>query len=203
MSVYLSYLRYVSRNLVAFVTPSSSSSFYRTSSKLKAKVHNAKLAVSSQKLHAVSLTAIFLTTVFKGNEERKQRSTYYTSYLLHRESPSNSLGKTSHLELDAHTVQSNSISHADWLNEHRSAEEQYRYVESQHFGHSLDPELLWRFARACHCVYAYATSATKEAKAAAIKDGLKAVEKAVELDPNNADAFVVSQLTFLPTTCSY
>ena len=89
-------------------------------------------------------------------------------------------------------VSTNGISHADWLNEHQSAEEQYHYVESQNFRHSQDPELLWRFGRACHCVYSYSVASTKEVKAAAIKDGLKAVEKAVQLDLCNANAFVVS-----------
>ena len=89
-------------------------------------------------------------------------------------------------------VSTNRVSHADWLNDHRSAEEHYDYVESQKFRHSQDPELLWRFGRACHCVYSYSTVATKEVKAAAIKDGLKAVEKAVQIDLCNADAFVVS-----------
>ena len=89
---------------------------------------------------------------------------------------------------------SNRISHADWLNEHRSAEEQYHHAESQNFRHSQDPELLWRFGRACHCVYSYSTVATKEVKAAAIQDGLRAVEKAVQIDPQNANAFVVMAL---------
>ena len=83
-----------------------------------------------------------------------------------------------------------SIAHADWLNDHQSAEKQYEYVKLQNFKDSEDPELLWRYGRACHCIYTY-SEATKEAKAAAIWDGLSAVEKAVHIDFQNANAFVV------------
>ena len=90
---------------------------------------------------------------------------------------------------------SKSIAHADWLNDHQSAEEEYDFVKQQNFQDSQDPELLWRFGRACHCVYTY-SNAAKEVKAAAIWDGLSAVEKAVHIDSKNANAFVVSVCVF-------
>ena len=84
----------------------------------------------------------------------------------------------------------NTIAHADWLNEHQSADAQYEYVRLQNFKDSADPELLWRYGRACHCYYTY-SDGEKEAKAAAIWDGLSAVEKAVHIDSQNSNAFVV------------
>ena len=99
---------------------------------------------------------------------------------------------TMHMQEDKTT--SDQLSHADWLNEHRSAEDQYHHAESQNFRHSQDPELLWRFGRACHCIYSYSTVATKEVKAAAIQDGLRAVEIAVQINPGNANVFVVSSI---------
>ena len=54
-------------------------------------------------------------------------------------------------------------------------------------------ELLWRYGRAYHCFYTYSGAAT-EARAAAIWDGLSAVEKAVHIDSQNANAFVVRPL---------
>ena len=87
-------------------------------------------------------------------------------------------------------MKSESIAHADWLNDHQSADKQYEYVKLQNFRDSEDPELLWRYGRACHCFYTY-SDAAKEAKAAAIWDGLSAVEKAVHIDSQNANAFMV------------
>ena len=81
--------------------------------------------------------------------------------------------------------------HADWLYEHCSAREQYDYVQLKNFNESQDPELLWRFGRACDCLYTF-SSASKEEKAAAIRDGLKAVQKAVGINPKNSSAFLVS-----------
>ena len=79
---------------------------------------------------------------------------------------------------------------ADILHEHGSAEEQYSYVHLQNFKDSQDPELVWRFGRACYCIYTY-SSATKKMKTTVIMNGLKAVERAVQLDSQNANAFVV------------
>ena len=143
------------------------------------KVKHFKLTGRNQKIFAGTLMALFQAAAIR--EETEQKNIYL-------ESSRHQVCEKEEQELAISSIAKN----ADWLNEHRSAEEQYRYVELQNFGHSQDPELLWRFARACYCIYAYSTSATKEAKAAAIKDGLKAVEKAVELDPDNADAFVVT-----------
>ena len=81
--------------------------------------------------------------------------------------------------------------HADWLYEHCSAREQYDYVQLKNFNESQDPDLLWRFGRACHCLYVF-SSASKEEKAAAIRDGLKAAQKAVEIDQISSYAFLVS-----------
>ena len=97
-------------------------------------------------------------------------------------------------QASAETI-SKSIAHADWLNDHQSAEEQYEYVKQQNFKDSQDPELLWRFGRACHCIYTYFNTA-KAVKAAAIRDGLSAVEKAVHIDSKNANIFVVSVCVF-------
>jgi hypothetical protein len=83
------------------------------------------------------------------------------------------------------------ISHADWLNDHQSADKQYEYVTLQNFRDSEDPELLWRYGRACHCFYTYSDTAKETTKAAAIWDGLSAVEKAVYIDSKNANAFMV------------
>ena len=82
------------------------------------------------------------------------------------------------------------IAHADWLNDHESADKQYDYAKLQNFSDSEDPELLWRYGRACHCFYTYSDAAI-EARAAAVWDGLSAVEKAVLIDSQNANAFVV------------
>ena len=98
-------------------------------------------------------------------------------------------------QASAETI-SKSIAHADWLNDHQSAEEEYEYVKQQNFKDSQDPELLWRFGRACHCVYTYSNTA-KAVKAAAIRDGLSAVEKAVHIDSQNANSFVVSVLNYI------
>ena len=87
-------------------------------------------------------------------------------------------------------MRSESIAHADWLNDHQSADKQYEYVTLQNFRDSEDPELLWRYGRACHCFYTY-SDAAKQLKAAAIWDGLSAVEKAIHIDSQNANAFVV------------
>ena len=83
------------------------------------------------------------------------------------------------------------IAHADWLNDHQSADKQYEYVKLQNIRDSDDPELLWRYGRACHCFYTYSDMAREAAKAAAVWDGLSAVEKAVHIDSQNANAFVV------------
>ena len=91
-------------------------------------------------------------------------------------------------------MRSEAIAHADWLNDHQNADKQYEYVKVQNFRDSEDPELLWRYGRACHCFYTY-SDAAKEAKAAAIWDGLSAVEKAVHIDSQNANAFVVRPST--------
>ena len=88
------------------------------------------------------------------------------------------------------TRSENIIARADWLNDHQSADKQYEYVRLQNFRNSEDPELSWRYGRACHCFYTY-SDAAKEAKAAAIWDGLSAVEKAVHIDSQNANAFIV------------
>ena len=88
------------------------------------------------------------------------------------------------------------IAHADWLNDHQSADKQYEYVKLQNFRNSEDPELLWRYGRACHCFYTYSDTAREAAKAAAIWDGLSAVEKAVHIDSQNANAFVVRPSIF-------
>ena len=88
-------------------------------------------------------------------------------------------------------ARSDIIAHADWLNDHQSADKQYEYVKLQNFQNSEDPELLWRYGRACHCFYTYSDTAREAAKAAAIWDGLSAVEKAVHIDSQNANAFVV------------
>lgn len=88
-------------------------------------------------------------------------------------------------------IRSCSIAQADSMYECQSATKQYNYVVSQKFNESENPEILWRYGRACHCFYAY-SSASKEEKSAAIMDGLRATERAVLLDPQNAYAFVVS-----------
>ena len=82
------------------------------------------------------------------------------------------------------------MAHADWLNDHESADKQYDYAKLQNFSDSEDPELLWRYGRACHCFYTYSDAAI-EARAAAVWDGLSAVKKAVHIDSQNANAFVV------------
>lgn len=89
------------------------------------------------------------------------------------------------------TTKSKCIAHADWLNDYQSAEEQYEYVKLKKFKESQDPELLWRFGRACHCVYTY-SNAAQEVKAAALWEGLSVMERAVCIDSQNANAFVVS-----------
>ena len=96
-------------------------------------------------------------------------------------------------------MRSENIACADWLNDHQSADKQYEYVKLQNFRDSEDPELLWRYGRACHCFYTY-SDAAKQLKAAAIWDGLSAVEKAVHIDSQNANAFVVrpSPLVAIP-----
>ena len=91
------------------------------------------------------------------------------------------------------SAQSNAkrLANADWLNQHQSAEKEYDYVKSQCFNESQDAELLWRFGRACYRIYHH-SNASNEVKANAVRDGLKACEKAVELEPRNSFAFTVS-----------
>ena len=93
-------------------------------------------------------------------------------------------------------TRSHSIAQADSIYEYQSAVKQYNYVLLHELNKSENPESLWRYGRACYCLYAY-SSASKEEKATAIMDGLKATEKAVLLDPQNAHAFVVSLCTSL------
>lgn len=114
-------------------------------------------------------------TQFKATEQTKAKQEHKTFQLTLAETPPKS------------------IAYADWLNVNESAEKQYEYVKSQKFMDSEDPELLWRFGRACHCIYTY-SNAAKEVKAAAIWDGLSAVEKAVLADSKSSNAFVVSHI---------
>lgn len=102
---------------------------------------------------------------------------------------------------ESQEIKSCSIAQADSMYERQSATKQYNYVVSQKFNNSENPEILWRYGRACFCFYDY-SSASKEEKAAAIIDGLRAAQKAVLLDPENAYAFVVSSVDINAVRCS-
>ena len=98
-------------------------------------------------------------------------------------------------------MKSHSICQADSIHEHQNAVKQYNYVVSNKFNQLENPETLWRYGRACYCFYSY-SSTSKEEKGTAIMDGLKATEKAVLLDPQNAHAFLVSFMYITTVYCS-
>lgn len=126
---------------------------------------------------------LYAGIVFQIVTSSKRAKIHFQSSIARCESQEHILGE----------MRSHSVTEADSMHEHQSAVKQYNYVVSQKFNESENPEFLWRYGRACHCFYAYA-SASEEEKATAIMDGLKATEKAVLLDPQNAHAFVVSSL---------
>ena len=136
---------------------------------------------TNQRLYAGIFMALFQCVLLKSDNKRP--TSYSKSQQVCKSKEEKPLTETS----------SNFTVNADILHEHGSAEEQYSYVDLQNFKDSQDPELLLRFGRVCYCIYTY-SSATKM-KTAVIMNGLKAVERAIQLDSQNADAFVVG-LTF-------
>ena len=99
-------------------------------------------------------------------------------------------------------TRSHSIAQADSIYEYQSAVKQYNYVLLHELNKSENPESLWRYGRACYCLYYAHSSASKEEKATTIMDGLKAIEKAILLDPQNAHAFVVSFMHITTVHCN-